>query len=335
VQLVGFGPGGPASPPFPVKRQALFAINSYGAGNVRFNMPRTGAGTADDPTRVATGGDSGGPYTLTGGANAGQVVGVQSAASATAQTAANIAHPLLYNWIDSYTQRTIFWDRLTIGTNTNGNLNPTKDGFDSRAVTGNAASYGYGLDGLAAGWSYVAAGTVNDPGLGRNGVATTSFRYYDAIGRMNDGRTPELYFDGDSSQAETITPAGLATTGLSIIQKNFTVMGGQMLTVSVLQRWNSLYLGDDMGVRLPNGQIVWNGASISAANTLDQFFRRDQRIDLTAFPGEQTITVYLSNAGVPEPSTVGLLVSATAFGGVVFWCRRRRSKRLQRQSAAA
>jgi hypothetical protein len=334
VREIGFGRIDANPSTFTNKRFGIFSVNGTNAAQNSFTMPRAGAGTVDNPTRFSQRGDSGGPYTLTGGPNAGQVVGVHSFGNPnnltqTTQGAASVTNPLLYNWITSYTQRSIFWDALAIGTNPNGNFNPIVDRFEA-----GGGGYGYGQDGLAAGWNYSAPGTVIDPRLGANGDAATTFHYFDAIGQTNGGAAPELYRDGVSGQGESITADGLRNgSGMSVIQKDFTVDGGQMLTVSVGQRWNSLYLADDMGVRLPDGTVVWNGAIGSRANTLDQFFLRNQQIDLTNFAGRQTITVYLVNAAVPEPTSL----EGVAIGLGVCWVamRRQRSTRRQRHKSAA
>ncbi len=140
---VGFG-----DPGFPNKREASFTVNNLiGAPNNRIRALTDGNGTNANPTRHSCGGDSGGPYLFgdeiggvhSDGKDAGGNAGVCDG-SQTQQLAANVPLPFLHNWIDSYTQKAIFWDNLNVG--------PETDSFEVSAAN-------YGLTGLPifSGWS--------------------------------------------------------------------------------------------------------------------------------------------------------------------------------------
>ncbi|MFO0973412.1 MAG: trypsin-like serine protease [Phycisphaerae bacterium] len=306
------------------KRLMISSVTNRLAATNHFEF-HSGQGTVADrnPIRHLCPGDSGGPSFFAGD---DQIGGVHSYVSpdancngtTTLNVDANVTVPFLYNYLDSYTRRSIFWDRLTI----NGT---TRDTFEFAAAD-------RGKDGTAPNWATANNNTVTHPAYGLIGP-NAGWRYMSAIGTDRAGN-PELFVDddlgtpgqqGSQSQGEIMT-----TGGPSLIRREFNVQGGGQLDLTVQQRWNSIGLLDDMGVcvvntadaqrRCVDNTLVWNGLAASGPGNLDAWFTRVQAFNMAGFPGAQTIAVYLLN--VPEPSALGLLAIGMGLAG-----RLRRARR--------
>lgn len=305
--IVGFGTGNASA--YGTKRQSDFTIAGNAAGLATWNTVAAGPKTC--------GGDSGGPF-LRGGRIAAIHTGATNTTDGflpcdgtqagigranTVDNTNNLQTQAKVNWLDSYTQPAIFWDRLTL----NGAV---VDNFEPPGAP-NPGEYQRGGNGLPRNWSMANDGSATHPTFGAIG-ANGNWRYFNAIGRMNDNTTAELYTEGNSGLGEIQLVGG----GPSLVKRDLQVNGGGNIQITVDQRWNSLQLLDDLGVRMPDGTFVWNGLATSAVANIDQWFTRSMNLDLTAFPGAQTISVYLLN--VPEPATL-LLVGV----GVAWRLRRR------------
>jgi len=300
--LVAFGVGNNTA--YGTKRQQTFTLTGNAAGLATWTTPVGGP--------LTCGGDSGGPWLQNGKiaalhtgafATAGGALPCDGTKASTGTANAvdnsnNLQTQAKVNWLDSYTQPSIFWDRLTL----NGAV---VDNFEPPG-TPNAGEYSRGGNGLPRGWSMANNGTATHPNYGTI-MGNNNWRYFNAIGRMNDNTTAELYTEGDSGLGEIQLVGG----GPSLVKRDLQVNGGGNIQITVDQRWNSLKLLDDLGVRMPDGTFLWNGLSASAIANIDQWFTRTMNIDLTAFPGAQTISVYLLN--VPEPATLLLVGVGLAF----------------------
>lgn len=308
------------------KRAAIFNVNGFVGGAAATFRNSTqfllaGNFTPANPTRQICGGDSGGPSLINGiiaGVHSyGTFNNTNNACFGTIDGPmgdANVTTPFMHNWIDSYTRKAIFWDRLQIDGAVVDTFEPVPTG-DGTGGPGqlDPVEYMLGGNGVADEWRLANDNSVNHPQIGPIGPNPNGWRYMNSIGTDNM-QNAELWTDVLSGQGEIMLGGGA-----SLIFKRFTVMGGAMIDIQVDQRWNSLGLQDDLGVRLPNGTFVWDGLATSALGNLDQWFTRSLTVDLTAFTGQQTIGVYLLN--VPEPGAVSLLAV-----GLMLLPRRRRSR---------
>jgi len=193
--------------------------------------------------------------------------------------------PLFHNWIDSYTQKAIFWDNVRIG-------GAVVENFLTDANS----------DGLDDDWQLannIPANIMNHTVFTQGIAASSGWNYIEAI-------AGELQTDANRAQGEWLTANG----ALSIIKRTFTVGAAAMLQLD--QRWNSLGVADDVGWQLDNQPINWLGFAVSNELNLDQYFPRAANI-----PAGQ-VTVYLLNAA-PEPASLLSLL----LGGLVLVHRRR------------
>jgi hypothetical protein len=299
------------------KRFASFNVSAVVPGNATFGANsyqylRAGNATPSNPTRQICGGDSGGPSLFLA-----QIIGVHSYGLPGATNNAcfgsiggpmgdaNTTLPFLHNWIDSFTQQALFWDAFSVDGEIIDSFEPTggmtADWGGHAGYEGtHPVEYTLGETGLAAQWEVTTADAVEHPKLGLIDSDLKGWRHFNAIGVDNDGGG-ELWTDGMSSQGQ-IWLGG----GPSVIARDFVVEGGRIVD----QRWNSLRLGADFGVGLPDGSIVWSGLTSSTLGDLDTWMRRTLTLDLTGYPGEQTLTAYLLTA--PEPGTLALLALGLA-----------------------
>ncbi len=301
---------------FQTKRQGdysvanVFADGEFGANNFDF---ANGAA----PLRHLCQGDSGGPSLF-----AGRIGGVHSFVqnpgagggfspcdgNNTNNGDANVTVPFMYNWIDSYTQKAIFWDELRI------NAGAAQDDFEPSAM-----GYDFGENGFREGWGLV---NVPHPMLGQIDSNPGDWRYFNAIGIDNDHATNELYLDGFSSQGEI-----LINDRPSVITKTFTInipvdpnfaqlcqnlyqmQNCGSINVDVNRRWNSRQLGEDVGVGIAGGPIQWAGLLYSnVAGGIDAWEFR--QVNQVVPAGMQDVNVYLAN--VPEPGTLGMVLVGAA-----------------------
>lgn len=258
--------------------------------STRFDYAEPGNGTNANPTRHSCPGDSGGPYLfggLIGGTHkSGADGGCNNGGGGAARyTATNVTLPLFHNWIDSYTQKAIFWDNVRIG-------GAVVENFLTDANS----------DGLDDDWQLannIPANIMNHTVFTQGIAASSGWNYIEAI-------AGELQTDANRAQGEWLTANG----ALSIIKRTFTVGAAAMLQLD--QRWNSLGVADDVGWQLDNQPINWLGFAVSNELNLDQYFPRAANI-----PAGQ-VTVYLLNAA-PEPASLLSLL----LGGLVLVHRRR------------
>jgi Trypsin len=287
---------------------------------------KAGDGTSDDPLRFICGGDSGGPALFgamvdvnTQRVVGGELGGVTSyrlgtpqenacvGINAGTQGDANVTLPFMHNWVDSYTRKAIFWDKLQINTMDRDDFEPS------------LAGYAYGENGLREGWTLTNA---MHPALGNINSNAGDWRYFNAIGTewddVSSTHVSELYLDGASSQGEL-----LINNRPSIIAKTFTVnvaadpnlanvcgmaMCGSV-NIDVHRRWNSLDLGEDVGVGLVGGAITWAGLTFSndVPFSIDVWTDPIPRtVDIVVPAGMRDVRVYLLN--VPEPHFGGAFV---------------------------
>jgi hypothetical protein len=266
------------------KRRGSFTIDAASANNLKAQATQPPpAGAA-----VSEGGDSGGPY-YQGTAASNAISAIHESGDSiddSFQTVLrNVTPGFRYlDWIDSYTERSVYWDNLRIG----GGL---VDGFEADT----------GEDGLADGWTDV---QVNHPQLGLVGLSA-NWTDNEVIGATN-GSSGALFTQGARAQGNWVDPGqpGVA----NVFSKTFNVSSAA--NVEVDQRWNSLLLYMDVGVQQGNGAINWLGLTGSTVGDLDMWINRTIAVQ----PGQ--VTVYLlSAAAAPEPASLALL---TLVGGTVF-----------------
>ncbi|MFO0973950.1 MAG: hypothetical protein U1A27_11005 [Phycisphaerae bacterium] len=328
---------------FGTPRDPYLSIGGFSAARRSVTFVRGGTGGATpqgtDPFRHMCEGDSGGPYELNG-----TVYGVQSTVSGAdlyrkmadptkrgAQCngntrnmqAADLSIAENRNWLESYVTANVIFDNLRMNFNIRDPFEP------AGGAEAGPSGYTYGGDGLAAGWQQLSDGQyVNHPIIGTIGANPTGYHYFNAIARVDlpvaAGGAPRVSdFDDNNNidlpQSYTFAPnrpdlftEGTAAQGAllrdghaDVIYKDFVVTGGGPLDILLDERWNSLGLSTDLGVQLPDGQVVWNGIETASLGDIDAWRVRHLVLDLAAFPGSQTIRVYAVIA--PEPATSGLL----------------------------
>lgn len=320
---VGFGStgyaGGTTNTGFPTKREAAFSVgtvNAAGPGNSNDYSFANGAA----PLRHLCQGDSGGPSLFAGliqgvhsyVTNPGAVPGFSPCdGNNTSNVDANVSQPFLSNWIDSYTQKAIFWDNLRID-------GVVKDRFEAGAGTtgtdcaGSAAGTGYdrGLTGCADGWVY----DQNQPNIpGANNMPpldNAGWRFINAIGKDNLGNAELYCAAGANGACASVLEGGVSSQGeimrfdaSSVIKKTFDVStAGTLVSIGISERWNSLGLGSAMGVQFGNGAINWGTFATSTQANLDLWISETR---LLPRGGETMMTVYLLNT--PEPASLGLI----------------------------
>jgi len=253
-----------------------------------------------------------------------------------------------YNFVDAYVIASFLIDKLRVV----AVQGLQQDGFEPAAPAyaprGSTDGYEFGGNGYAPGWQPLSLGEqVQHPTLGTIGANPTAFRYMNAIGAIDapssavaaavtggitdpdpaeldpilEGQAtgpfsptvPDLYTDGRSSQG-----AVLEGGGRSLIFKDFEVTGGGLVRIMLDEHWNSLGLGSDLGVQLPDGTVIWDGLQDASYGDIDQWRTRTLEFDMSAFPGTQTIRIY--SLVTPEPASLALL--AIGFGPILRRARR-------------
>lgn len=294
---------------FGTKREATFTIAAVGtsgpAGNNNYTFNNGAA-----PNRQLCQGDSGGPSLFTqalGGVhsfvtNPGAGGGFSPCDGLnTSNGDADVTQPFHYNWIDSYSRQSVFWDQLELAWFPAPAFTPVVLELD----TFETAAANRGLDVLSPGW--VPGTATMHPMLGLiapDAGPPLRYRYMNAIGTDNAGMD-ELYTDSTSSQG-LVQLNGQA----QIIERTFMVPPTPMLVptnicVRVQQRWNSQGLGIDVGMLVPNsGSLTWGGLVYSVPGDLDTWMTRGVCNTLPPSPVPQTVVVKLLQ--VPEPE--GLLI---------------------------
>lgn len=302
--LVGLGSGNGTG--HGTKRQATFTMNAPAGGLITYPTAAGGPHPC--------GGDSGGPYLKNGavaavhtGASQGQqcngAAGTGTANLVDGRTIAQDADVVRkVNWIDSYTQIGIYWDRLVLDSGpVGGGGNMLTESFENNPNQN-----------IPTGWSLA---NLAHPVLGP--ITSGGWRYFDSIGTTNAG-APELYIDGSRGLAEVRTTGGRSILARTI---DFNPGAQASATLTVEQRWNSLMAAIDIGVSHPDsGGIQWLGLQTSAAGNLDQWLTRTLNIDSLIPGNDNAITVYLLNA--PEPASAALVMC-----GATGLLRRRRGNR--------
>lgn len=281
------------------KRWFAAKVTTAGSGtSTLFTYNQPGNGTNGNPTRHNCASDSGGPALFAGviGGVHTSVNNATCSGTTTRNNDTNITVPDIYNWIDSYTQKAIFWDNLRI-------VQPlalNSHGWREDTVLDDFAT-DTDKDGIADNWTKtnIPAEIMNHPSI--PSVTSTGWTYIPGTG-------PEQISDGDArSQAEWLS----AANGLSVIKRTFNFDAAVSLRID--QSWNSLGISTDFGVQIGDGLITWAGVKTSQENNLDTFHQFDLAV------GAGAVTVYLLNA--PEPSALGL------FGLVCFVLRLPRRSR--------
>ncbi|MDJ0729135.1 MAG: trypsin-like serine protease [Crocosphaera sp.] len=239
---------------------------------------------------VTKGGDSGGPYyapSIVNGGNA--IAAIHDSGDGINRSTSTVllnAEPLLRyrDWIDSYTQRSIFWDNLRLG----GVL----DGFENDANN----------NGLDDDWVLE---SVTHPIFG-NIVPNDSWTAIEAI-------TP-IRTEADRAQGQWLNPNSMAP---SVLSRTLSLPSAGLLEID--QRWNSLGLSDDLGIQVGNGPVQWSGLLNSSLANLDQWMTRSMQ----AQAGDVTVyllfgpsaPIFNSGASAGGSSVLPLPISFSVDGG--------------------
>lgn len=312
------------------KRWMRASVTSAAIGRTTFTLDTPGDGSPMNPTRHICPGDSGGPALSVGGP-AVVVAGVASSAfppngmcngTVLSQTHANVSEARIHNYVDSYTQRSIFWENLRIG-------GSRVDGFESSEGDSYGATNPTGVWALVpSGERWGSANVANHPRYGNISAVLPeddSFRYFSAIGTKNNG-DPELFRrleQGGSNDNESLGAVMLQSRP-SVLARDFevTVPASGMITIEIDRRFNSLLLAEDFGAGLTGGAISWSGVTRSAGDLVDDWKNKSLTLN-NLEPGLRQIRVYLLQ--VPEPSAVLLFLA-----GVAAWVSREHRHRHDR-----
>ncbi len=298
-----------------------------------------------DPYRHPCAGDSGGPAVADGRiigvesavgggtrfALPGGGMGAACDGTHTRITYTDMTREKNFNLVDAYVISSFLIDKLRVAVASG----VRQDGFEpaapSPAPRGSTDGYQYGENGYAPGWQPLSLGDyVQHPTLGTIAGNPTGYRYMNAIATTDassaavaasisdpdpaeldpilEGQatgpfaptTPDLFTEGRSSQG-----AILEGGGRSLIYKDFEVTGGGLVKISLDEHWNSLGLGSDLGVQLPDGTIIWDGIQDASYGDIDTWRTRSLEFDMSAYPGTQSIRIY--SLVTPEPASLSLL----------------------------